>query len=115
MGNLGTRKYLESRPMRQSLRPVSSFAIILASLAAIAVESPSARAQDCTTTAFPAGLAPSTLDADARYGAAVAVSGNRAIVGAPDEDGGKGAAFIHEFDGTQWSAGLRLQPNDGVA
>ncbi len=72
-------------------------------------------AQTCATAAYPNPLATTALDANARYGASVAISQNRAIVGAPDEDGGKGAAFIHEFDGVQWSAGIRIQPGDGVA
>lgn len=92
--------------------PLPSIAIAVASW--LAATHP-AHAQNGSTTPFPSGLTPAALDANARFGAAVDLDGNRAIVGAPDEDGGKGAVYIHEFDGSSWSAGLRLQPSDGVA
>lgn len=90
-------------------QPRNRFAFVTLWLAAAAA--PAAFAQNCTTTAYPAGLQPAALDADSHYGASVALSNNRAIVGAPDEDG-KGAAFIHDFSGSTWSAGLRLQSNE---
>jgi FG-GAP repeat len=71
--------------------------------------------QPCAITPYPSPLAASALDANARYGAAVGIAGNRAIVGAPDEDGGKGAVFIHDFANGAWGSGLRLQAGDGAA
>jgi len=84
-------------------------------LAALVLPTSLASAQTCNTSAFPNGLAPPSLDANSKYGSALDVTGTRALVGAPDEDGGKGAVFLHEFNGSTWTAGLRLQPNDLVA
>lgn len=50
-------------------------------------------------------LIASDRDADDRFGTAVSVSGNRAIVGAALDDNGTsgGSAYIFAFDGTSWN------------
>ena len=52
-------------------------------------------------------LVGSDVDADDRFGTAVSISGNLAIVGASvdEESGGNGSgtAYIFAFDGTSWN------------
>lgn len=53
-----------------------------------------------------ATLAPDGLEEDDAFGAAVAVSGDRVVVGAPLFDGaasGSGAAFSYAYDGAAWA------------
>ena len=47
---------------------------------------------------------------DASFGAAVAIRGDRAIVGAPSSNGGIGTAVVFRFDGLQWSVEQVLAP-----
>ena len=50
---------------------------------------------------------------DDQYGRAVDIQDDLIVVGAPGHDGGKGAAYLYRFDGTQW--GLEEEPyNDAV-
>ena len=52
------------------------------------------------------------------FGAAVAISGNMAVVGAPQAYGGgsaSGAAYVYRFDGMTWSFDARLVPADSTA
>lgn len=51
------------------------------------------------------------------FGYSVAISGNYAIIGAPeDDDGGRkfGSAYIFYFDGTQWIQQTKLKASDGA-
>ncbi|MBA3961745.1 MAG: FG-GAP repeat protein [Chthoniobacterales bacterium] len=47
------------------------------------------------------------------FGLAVALQGNRAVVGADGTDEQEGAAYIYDFNGTTWVQTARLQPKDG--
>ncbi len=49
---------------------------------------------------------------DAKFGSKVAAYGNTIVVGAPREDGAKGAAYVFVESGDSISAPLRLQPAD---
>ena len=54
-------------------------------------------------------------DGAARFGASLALDGDRALVGAPSLDGdGAGAAYAFEFDGVAWSAPRRISSPDGA-
>ena len=50
-----------------------------------------------------------------RFGFSVAVSGSLALVGAYDDDSGRGAAYAFEYDGTTWVARNKLRAMGGVA
>ena len=49
------------------------------------------------------------------FGAAVALSGNRALVGAPEENSSQGSAYVYQFDGTKWIFQVQLFASDGTA
>lgn len=49
-------------------------------------------------------------DFDASFGAAVAIRGDRAVVGAPSNSGGVGAAAVFRFDGSNWVHEQTLTP-----
>lgn len=49
------------------------------------------------------------------FGCTVALSGTTAVVGAPNDDAGIGAAFVFENDGVAWDGGTKLIASDGVA
>ena len=55
-------------------------------------------------------LAPESLGEDARFGSAVAVDGDVAVVSAPGEGDGAGAVHVFVRAGDGWSAGARFQP-----
>ena len=53
-----------------------------------------------------------------RFGSSVSISGDRVLVGAPDEDDAgpaAGAAYIYDFDGTSWNEQAKLLAGDGLA
>ncbi len=51
-----------------------------------------------------------------RFGTAVAISGSRAVVGAPDAGSiTTGAAYVFEWSGTAWTQAAMLTPPDGTA
>ncbi len=47
-----------------------------------------------------------------RFGLSLAISGTRALIGAPGSDEGRGAAYVFEWTGTQWDAGAKLVAAD---
>ena len=49
------------------------------------------------------------------YGGAVDIYNDLAIVGAPGEDDGKGAAYILKYDGADWVQQARLTPDETAA
>jgi hypothetical protein len=70
----------------------------------------------------PVPLAPAGVEAADGFGASVAISGNSVLVGAPDDDNGRGvdagAAYPFEHDGAGgWIEGAPILPipNDGIA
>jgi hypothetical protein len=51
-----------------------------------------------------------------RFGSAVAIQGDRAVVGAPDDDDpftDMGSAYVFEFDGATWAQTAKIQAADG--
>ncbi|MCO6459472.1 MAG: hypothetical protein J5I93_29520 [Pirellulaceae bacterium] len=46
------------------------------------------------------------------FGAALALDGNRLLVGAPEDNGGTGAAYVFEREGTTWRQRAKLRSND---
>jgi len=62
-------------------------------------------------------VTPSDCTAGQKYGFSVAVSGDLAIIGAPGDNGKKGAAYIVIRDAVKrtWSQVTKLVPSDGVA
>ena len=48
------------------------------------------------------------------FGLAVSLSGDLALVGAPDRDKSRGAAYIFAFDGTSWSQQTKLKITGGM-
>ncbi|RIK73845.1 MAG: hypothetical protein DCC68_24210 [Planctomycetota bacterium] len=48
-------------------------------------------------------------------GRSVAIFGDTAVVGVPDDDGDEGAIYIFKRNGTTWTASQRLSPSDLVA
>ena len=57
-------------------------------------------------------LAPEKLGEDARFGAALAMDGDVAVVAAPGEGDGAGAVYVFTRMGDSWSAGTRFQPTE---
>lgn len=49
------------------------------------------------------------------FGSSIAVSGNTAIVGAPADDGGRGAAYVYVRTPTGWTQQAKLIASDGAA
>ena len=49
------------------------------------------------------------------FGAAVALSGIHAFVGAPEDNSSQGSAYVYQFDGTRWIFQVRLSASDGTA
>ncbi|MCH7869607.1 MAG: FG-GAP repeat protein, partial [Myxococcales bacterium] len=65
-----------------------------------------------------ATLMASDAAADDRFGAAVSISGDTALIGAYlDDDNGSdsGSAYVFRFDGTTWVEEAKLTPSDGAA
>jgi hypothetical protein len=60
-------------------------------------------------------LVPSTPQAGAAFGKAIAIDGTTLIVGAPEESGGVGAAYVFFFNGTSWSQQARIASPEGAA
>ena len=54
-----------------------------------------------------------TLNEGAMYGASVDVEGDRAVVGAPNENG-TGAVYVYDYDGTNWIETTVLTPQGGA-
>ena len=52
--------------------------------------------------------------AGAHFGTSVSVSGNTAVVGAPDRSQGAGWGFIYSRSGTGWTYVRNIVPNDGA-
>ena len=62
----------------------------------------------------PVWLTPATRVEDARFGAAVAISGQVALISAPGEDDGAGAVYTFTWDGTTWHQRTRaVSPENG--
>lgn len=59
---------------------------------------------------------PSDLNIDDNFGNAVSISGNRAIVGSPLQDGSSGSdegvAYIFKYDGSTWTQDTKIQALD---
>src|SRR5690606_10247293 len=53
------------------------------------------------------------LTANKSFGSAIAISGNRAVIGAIGQNSGKGKVHIAEFDGTEWTIVESLAAPDG--
>lgn len=67
-----------------------------------------------TTWSFSGYLKPSNGEAGDEFGSAVAVSGDRILVGSPKEDGAAGAAYLFERNGATWDQKPILKaPNTG--
>ena len=64
-------------------------------------------------------LAPSTITPGARFGAAVALDGDLAVVGAPHDNGGagadQGAVYVYRRVGRTWTEEARLERVGGAA
>ena len=60
----------------------------------------------------PVRLTPGTRVEDARFGAAVAISGQVAVISAPGEDDGAGAVYVFAWDGTTWHQRTRYAPGE---
>jgi hypothetical protein len=65
--------------------------------------------------AFDAELISSDAQPDDRFGFWVAMIDSSALIGAPGDDGGAGAAYIFERDGRAWSEKDKLVASDRVA
>ncbi len=61
-----------------------------------------------------ATLAPAERGRFARFGSAVAIDGNTLVVGAPWDDGWKGAAYIYERVAGTWTLTSRVAPRSSV-
>lgn len=48
------------------------------------------------------------------FGAAVAVSGERLVVGVPGDSSNKGAAFVQQYNGTAWTSVQLVVPSPGL-
>ncbi|OZC02403.1 Ig-like domain-containing protein [Rubricoccus marinus] len=76
---------------------------------------------DGTSWAETAILRASNAEVDDQFGRSVSLSGDRALVGAPGEDGptggtrSSGAAYVFDFDGTSWAETAILRASNGGA
>jgi hypothetical protein len=62
-------------------------------------------------------LTPEDATSEARFGGEVSLDGTRALVGAAQSDGATenaGAAYVFEFDGSDWRQAQRLAPEDAA-
>jgi hypothetical protein len=50
-----------------------------------------------------------------RFGQALWLEGERALVGAPSDDNKQGAAYIFRFNGEDWIEEQKLLASDGLA
>ena len=93
------------------------FAIVLPVLAAAGqLVAPAARAQ-CDPQEFLKVLA-SDAHSDLSFGLGIAIDGNLAVVGAPQDDTmaeDAGAAYVYRYDGTTWVEEAKLVASDGEA
>lgn len=65
-----------------------------------------------------AKLLPSDGAAYDAFGQSVSLSGNRALIGTPEDDDqgtSSGSAYVFDFDGSNWSQTTKLLPSDGSA
>ena len=62
----------------------------------------------------PARLVPATRSEDTRFGTAVAIDGDVALVSAPGENDGAGAVYVFTWDGTAWHERTRYLPGVGA-
>lgn len=72
---------------------------------------------DGTSWVKTAELAPADGASDDRFGTSVSLSGNRALIGASQDDASgedSGSAYIFDFDGESWSETAKLTPADGA-
>ena len=60
-------------------------------------------------------LAADGSEAGDGFGQSLAITGNRAIVGAPNADSRAGAAYVFHFDGAAWTAEGTLNVQDGAS
>ena len=67
-----------------------------------------------TSWSLEATLAPTERGAFARFGSAVALSGNTLVIGAPWDDSWHGAAYVYERSGNTWKLTGRLAPTGAV-
>ncbi len=49
------------------------------------------------------------------FGIAVSLEGNRALIGASNDNGGIGSAYVFDFDGSAWTQTDKLNPSNGAA
>jgi len=53
-----------------------------------------------------------------RFGASVSISGNRIVIGVPEDDDkgeNSGSAYVFKFDGTRWGEEIKLTASDGAS
>ena len=73
---------------------------------------------DGTSWAETAKLTPADGAMSDQFGLAVSLSGDRALVGASDDDDNgadSGSAYVFDFNGTSWAETIKLTPADGAA
>ena len=61
-----------------------------------------------------ANLLPPVGELNDKFGNSVSIDGNRILVGSPEKDQKKGAAFIFDRVGTEWSLTAKLVANDAL-
>ena len=72
------------------------------------------RQDDTGTWSEVARLSVDGLGADARFGAAVAISGSAAVISAPGQDEGAGAIYVFTQAGEQWIERASARPDDAM-
>jgi len=67
---------------------------------------------DESTWAEQQQIVASDREEDAYFGYSVSISGDHTIVGAPNEDGNTGAAYIFDYDGSTWTQEQQIIASD---
>jgi hypothetical protein len=67
--------------------------------------------RDCSSWVVERKLVPEEVIAGDGFGTAVAVEGDRLVIGAVGSDGGAGAAYVYHFDGNDWGFVQKLPPD----
>ena len=103
------------RTSRYSLRIAGALALGFAFIASAGTAPSQSRASSAKVFGEDAKLVDAALPADALSGTAVSISGLTAVVGAPAENGGEGAAYVFIRNAGVWETQQRLEASDGVA
>jgi hypothetical protein len=104
-----------SRSLLPAATPVPSAVISAVGTAVLSSAPPAAAPSGGAQVAHAAHLLPDLPAPGARFGQAIAVHGDTAVVGAPQADSGKGAVYVLTLQDGSWRQTSRLEAGDRAA